>query len=106
MSKTKVLIALDGSAWSRQILVPIRRLLTPADHELLLLRVGELPVGIVGAPPRPVSDDWRGKMYESKRDLDYSLHPIYASQLEANERAARHALAEYDRWIDELKQEL
>jgi len=88
MTKTKVLIALDGSAWSRQILTPIRKLLAPADHELLLLRVAELPAGIVGAPPRPVSAGWMGTMYENKRDLEYSLHPIYDSQQEANERSA------------------
>lgn len=88
MTKTKVLIALDGSAWSRQILTPIRRLLTPVDHELLLLRVAELPTGIVGAPPRPISPSWMGTMYESRRDLEYSLHPIYDSQQEPNERAA------------------
>ena len=87
MPRTKVLIALDGSAWSRQILTPIRRLLPPADHELLLLRVAELPAGIVGAPPRPVSPNWMGTMYESRRDLEYTLHPIYATQQELNERA-------------------
>jgi nucleotide-binding universal stress UspA family protein len=88
MTKTKVLIALDGSMWSRQILTPIRQLLTPADHELLLLRVAELPKGIVGAPPRPVSAGWMSTMYESRRDLEYSLHPIYDSQQEGNERSA------------------
>jgi nucleotide-binding universal stress UspA family protein len=88
MTKTKVLIALDGSAWSRQILTPIRQLFTPADHELLLLRVAELPTGIIGAPPRPISPSWMGTMYESRRDLEYSLHPIYDSQQEGNERDA------------------
>jgi nucleotide-binding universal stress UspA family protein len=88
MTKTKVLVALDGSAWSRQILTPIRQLFPPADHELLLLRVAELPSGIVGAPPRPISPTWMATMYESRRDLEYSLHPIYDSQQEANERAA------------------
>jgi nucleotide-binding universal stress UspA family protein len=88
MTKTKVLIALDGSAWSRQILTPIRQLLTPADHELLLVRVAELPKGIVGAPPRAISPSWMSTMYESKHDLEYSLHPIYDSQQEGNERAA------------------
>jgi len=87
-NKTKVLIALDGSAWSRQILTPLRRLLTPADHELVLLRVAELPSGITGAPPRPVSANWTSTMYENRRDLEYSLHPIYDSQQETNERAA------------------
>jgi len=88
MTKTKVLIALDGSAWSRQILTPIRRLLSTADHELLLLRVAELPKGIVGAPPRPIAAGWLSSMYENKHDLEYSLHPIYDSQQEANERSA------------------
>ncbi len=87
-NKTKVLIALDGSAWSRQILTPLRRLLTPADHELLLLRVADLPTGTIGGPPRPVSSSWMTPMYESRHDLEYALHPIYDSQQEANERSA------------------
>jgi nucleotide-binding universal stress UspA family protein len=88
MTRTKVLIALDGSTWSRQILTPIRQLITPANHELILLRVAELPVGIVGAPPRPMSVGWVSTMYESRHDLEYTLHPIYDSQQEENERAA------------------
>ncbi|MEO7911781.1 MAG: universal stress protein [Roseiflexaceae bacterium] len=88
MTKTKVLITLDGSAWSRQILTPIRQLLAPADHELILLRVAELPIGIVGAPPRPISVGWMTTMYESRHDLEYTLHPIYDSQQELNEHAA------------------
>jgi len=88
MTKTKILITLDGSTWSRQVLAPIRRLFAPAKYEIILLRVGELPAGMVGAPPRPVSASWMGSMYESQRDLKYSLHPIYDSQQEANERAA------------------
>jgi nucleotide-binding universal stress UspA family protein len=88
MTRTKVLISLDGSAWSRQILTPIRQLLTPADYELVLLRVADLPMGIIGAPPRPVSPSWTHTMHESRRDLEYSLHPIYDSQQEANERSA------------------
>src|SRR5215213_2155232 len=88
MTKTKVLIALDGSTWSRQILTPIRRLLTPADHELILLRVAELPAGIVGAPPRLISSSWMSTMHESRHDIEYTLHPIYDSQQELNERDA------------------
>jgi nucleotide-binding universal stress UspA family protein len=88
MTSTKILIALDGSAWSRQILTPIRRLFTPADHELILLRVAELPAGIVGAPPRPVSPSWMGSMHESRHDIEFTLHPIYDTQLELNERDA------------------
>jgi nucleotide-binding universal stress UspA family protein len=88
MTKTKILVALDGSAWSRQIVTPICRLLTPADHELILLRVAELPTGMVGAPPRPISVGWMSTMYENRRDLEYTIHPIYDTQQELNERAA------------------
>jgi len=88
MIRTKVLIALDGSAWSRQILTPIRQLLTPDDHELVLLRVAELPLGLVGAPPRPILAGGISALYESRRDLKYALHPIYDSQQELNERDA------------------
>src|SRR5690349_5495746 len=85
---TKVVIPLDGSDWSRQILAPIRRLLNPADHELILLRVAQLPIGVLGAPPRPVSAGWPSVMYETERDIAYAMHPIYDSQQEQNERDA------------------
>jgi nucleotide-binding universal stress UspA family protein len=88
MTKTNILIALDGSAWSRQVLAPVRQLLAPADYEIVLLRVGQLPAGKVGAPPRLISTTWMSSMYENRRDLENSLHPIYDSQQEANERAA------------------
>ena len=88
MTRTRVLIPLDGSEWSQQILAPIGRLLKPSNHELILLRVAQLPAGLVGAPPRPVSANWMGTLYESQHDLDYTLHPIYDSQQEQNERAA------------------
>ena len=88
MTRTKILIALDGSAWSRQILTPIRQLFTSADHALILLRVAEPPTGIVGAPPRPILASWMRTMHESRHDLEYTLHPIYDSQQELNERDA------------------
>jgi nucleotide-binding universal stress UspA family protein len=91
MTRYKVLLPLDGSAFSRQIVGHVRRLFRPTDHELFLLRVAPLPVGIVGAPPKPVSAGWMISMYEQPRDLEYALHPIYSSQLEQNERAAIEA---------------
>jgi nucleotide-binding universal stress UspA family protein len=82
------LIPLDGSAWSRQILTPIRRLLSPSDHELILMRAAPLPPGMVGPPPKPVALGWTGTLHESQREVDYTLHPIYDSQQEQNERDA------------------
>jgi nucleotide-binding universal stress UspA family protein len=45
---TRVLVPLDGSAFSRQILPYVRRLLRPGEHELTLLRVAAPP-----ETPRP-----------------------------------------------------
>jgi nucleotide-binding universal stress UspA family protein len=52
------------------------------------MRAAQLPAGMVGLPPRPVAIGWTGTMHESQRDIEYTLHPIYDSQQELNERAA------------------
>jgi nucleotide-binding universal stress UspA family protein len=80
MTTNKALIPLDGSASSQKILLHVRRLLDPAACTLILLRVAERPAGLLGMPPRPVSLDWPVPMYESKRDIAWSEHPIYACQ--------------------------
>jgi nucleotide-binding universal stress UspA family protein len=79
---------LDGSAWSRQIVAPIRRLLSPSDYDLILMRAAPLPTGMVGPPPKPVALGWMGTMHESQREVDFTIHPIYDSQQEQNERDA------------------
>jgi len=80
MTTNKVLIPLDGSALSQQVLKPIQRLLHPAASELILLRVSDPPAGLMPLPPRPVSLAWTVPMYESLRDAERASHPIYASQ--------------------------
>lgn len=55
MAKSKVLVPLDGSEFSRQILGHVRRFLDPADNDLVLLRVARPPRGLVGAPAQPVT---------------------------------------------------
>lgn len=80
MAMLRVLIPLDGSKFSRQILRHVRTLLSPEDNELILLRVGESPEGISGAPARPATSDSLSPVYESERDIKRAEHPIYTSQ--------------------------
>jgi len=50
MAKRKVLIPLDGSENSRQILPHVQAWLKPDAHELILLRVSEPPQGLTRTP--------------------------------------------------------
>ncbi|MBI1802487.1 MAG: universal stress protein [Chloroflexi bacterium] len=77
---TRVLIPLDGSDFSRQILPVVRRFFDPHNHELVLIRVAEHPVGRTPHPPRPLSAEIGIAMYESSADLVLAAHPVYASQ--------------------------
>jgi nucleotide-binding universal stress UspA family protein len=80
MRKRKLLIPLDGSPFSQQIVHHVRHLLAPENTDVVVLRVMPLPEGYVGAPPRIVSPIWPLPMYESERDAERAQHPIYASQ--------------------------
>lgn len=87
MSPHKVVIPVDGSMLSRQILPQVERLLKPSEHELILLRVAAHPTGIVGAPPRPVAIGWSEPLYVSSQDAELARHPTYASQTIDNIRS-------------------
>ena len=80
MCKRKVLIPLDGSAFSQQIVPQACDLLDPTNTEIILLRVVPMPEGHVGAPPRIISANWLFPMYETERDTEEAQHPIYATQ--------------------------
>jgi nucleotide-binding universal stress UspA family protein len=81
MSKHKILIPLDGSKFSQQILPYVCDFFSPTDHELILLRVAPEPQGLLAMPPQPVAVHWAVPMYRSQRDIELSQHPIYASQV-------------------------
>jgi nucleotide-binding universal stress UspA family protein len=81
MSKHKILIPLDGSEFSQQILAQVRDFFNPADNELILLRVAPEPQGLVAMPPQPVAVHWPIPMYQSHRDAVLAQHPIYACQV-------------------------
>jgi nucleotide-binding universal stress UspA family protein len=81
MSKHKILIPLDGSIFSQQILPKVRDLFNPANDELILLRVASVPQGLVGVPPQATAVQWPVPIYASHRDVELAKHPIYASQV-------------------------
>ncbi|MEM8532079.1 MAG: universal stress protein [Chloroflexota bacterium] len=55
MSKQKVLVPLDGSEFSRQILPYVRRLFRPDENALFLLRVAQPQHHSVGVVPKTLS---------------------------------------------------
>ena len=84
--KKNVLIPLDGSPFSREIMRHIRHVLDPEAYRLVLLQVAERPVGMLGVPPPPFPSVWPLPLqtYASTRDVERARHPIYASQQEHN----------------------
>ena len=89
----RILIPLDGSDFSRQIFSQVRKIFSPQETEVVLLRVIPQANGIVAHPPRPVSADIPMPVFESASDIEYANHPIYASQaLETLEAETLEAL--------------
>ena len=88
MTRKKILIPLDGSAFSRSALEVLERLFPPGNARVTLLQVAPEPEGLVGHPPRPVlSSAWTDPMPPSPRDVELSRHPIYADQRRENVRS-------------------
>lgn len=91
--KHKVLIPLDGSEFSRQILPYVREFHSPDETALILLRVVARPHGRAGKPARPVfgqrmtSSTWALATYEKAEDARYASHPIFSSQEYDSRRA-------------------
>lgn len=59
MATRTVLIPLDSSAWSRQILPIIRQMTHSEDYTAVLLRVADVPIGMAAEPPMyvPIAHD-------------------------------------------------
>jgi nucleotide-binding universal stress UspA family protein len=75
-----ILIPLDGSEFSAQIIATVKTFFAPQDNALVLYRVGALPEGHLGLPPRPTGTGADVPLYDSARDIELEQHPIYASQ--------------------------
>ncbi len=77
MAPHKVLVPLDGSEFSRQVLPYIRSLLDARLFSVILLRVASTPEGVTSPPPRPLAlDGWL--LGRDPRDHE---HPIFQSQV-------------------------
>jgi nucleotide-binding universal stress UspA family protein len=82
-----ILVALDGSEFSTQILGALKKLFAPNTCELVLYHAAPEPEGYTGLPPRPAAADVDVAMYETGMDAELAYHPIYGSQ-EADSRLA------------------
>lgn len=95
MKKQRVLIPNDGSEFSRQIYPHLLKFCVPAQTELVLLRVGHHPTGLVGAPPRPAAMNVGLNMFDTHQDAELAAHPIFASQeMESAQGEIRRLLIE------------
>lgn len=85
MTRNRVLIPLDGSAFSETILPVVRRYLRPEENELILYQVVEPPDGGSGGIADLVADRGlhNGTLFRlSSAEVEQAMHPIYASQVE------------------------
>jgi len=78
----RVVILLDNSEFSRQILPQVRRFISPEENKLYLLYVAPQPRGLINQPTQPAAVEWPEPMYASHSDAKFARHPIFASQVE------------------------
>ncbi len=77
MAMHKILIPLDGSDFSRQILPYVREFFSPVDNEIVLLRVAPHPAESVGLPPLPVSPDMAMAPLDIQREAALAADPAH-----------------------------
>ena len=53
--KKQILIPLDGSPFSLQVLESVKQFLPPEEHRLTLLQVVAEPMGIIAGPSQPAA---------------------------------------------------
>ncbi len=78
----RILIPLDGSDFSAQVLGTVQKFFAPSACELVLYRVGTPTEGYTGLPPRPATAEVQVPMYDTDREIEFTRHPIYSSQEE------------------------
>lgn len=103
MDKLKVLVPLDGTAFSRRIRPEVARLL-PADRfDLHLLHIARLPVRVSHAMHQPALVGPDATLYAyGMGNVGSELHPLYdEDQLEDYRDALREELSEEKSLFDE-----
>jgi nucleotide-binding universal stress UspA family protein len=91
MNKKKhILIPLDGSAFSLQVLESVKAFLPPEENQLILLTVERDSGGLVAGPAQAaaIAGASYTAMYNSHRDAMRAHHPIYATQEQESTTAA------------------
>jgi nucleotide-binding universal stress UspA family protein len=88
--KKNLLIPLDGSPFSLQVLESVKQFLPPEEYTLILLQVIAEPVGMIAGPAQPAAAAGGAytPMYTSHQDALRAHHPIYATQEEESQFAA------------------
>jgi nucleotide-binding universal stress UspA family protein len=81
MKKHTVLVPLDGSEFSQQVLSSIQDFLNPAADQIILFHVAAEAYGLIPDPPLPAVNEWREPAYKTHRDARLAKHPIYANQI-------------------------
>lgn len=96
MTTQKILIPLDGSEFSEQILPYLPKFFDPVKSEIVLLRVARETIhGLTPTPPQLPADIWSEPAYQTHRDAHLAKHPIYANQVrEGMEAELEEALRE------------
>ena len=89
MERTRILVPLDGSDFSRKALAKVASLFAPDKCEVTLVRVGELPP--YASTPHPsvhITDGWTQMMtdFRSHQDRERAEHPVVVSQVWDNVR--------------------
>lgn len=91
MKRQTILVPLDGSPPSLQIIPHIQDLFDPQTHSLILFRVAEMPAGITSPGVLSMPGTFPLPTYITALDLERARHPIYADQQEQSLRTALEA---------------
>ena len=68
----RILIPLDGSKFSTQIIASVKKLFPAGACELVLYHVGSLAEGHTGLPPRPAAAVADVPMYDSDKEIEFA----------------------------------
>ena len=82
MTRHKVVIPVNGSEFSQQIVDYVTKFLPAEENQLVLLKVGQRQEGFIGRPARLAGPDTDVEMYDTSQDVTEATHPIYAIQVE------------------------
>ena len=89
MERTRILVPLDGSEFSRMALAKVAALFDPAKCDVILVRVGALPsYAATPKPPAYVADGWTRMMtdFRTHQERERAEHPVVVSQVWDNVR--------------------